>query len=218
MRKKGKILITLGLLLIAAALSITGYNVYDNLRAGSAASSVLTKLEQMINKDPIPPGGRSIYDDPEMAKNHPNEIEYPDYILNPNMDMPTVTVDDHDYIGMITIPSLSMELPVMDEWSYSNLSISPCRFEGSAYLNNLIICAHNYGRHFGMIPTLKLGDEVIFTDVDGNRFSYHVKEVIKVSPMAYKELVSGEWDLTLFTCTYGGANRVTVRCVLNTDN
>ena len=27
-----------------------------------------------------------------------------------------------------------------------------------------------------------------------------------------KELLSGDWDLTLFTCTLGGKSRVVVRC------
>ena len=29
---------------------------------------------------------------------------------------------------------------------------------------------------------------------------------------AVEDMISGEYDLTLFTCTYGGENRVTVRC------
>lgn len=217
MRKKGLIPIILGLLLIAAALSITGYNFYDDIRAGNAASGALAQLKDLINNDPIPRGGRSIYDDPEMAKNHPNEIEYPDYILNPNMDMPVKNIDGKDYIGVVSIERLDMELPVISEWSYSNLSNAPCRYTGSVYLNNMIICAHNYFRHFGTISTLKLGDEVVFTDMDGNRFVYHVKEVVTVPPTGFKTLLGGEWDLTLFTCTYGGASRVTVRCILDTN-
>ena len=29
-------------------------------------------------------------------------------------------------------------------------------------------------------------------------------------------MTSGDWDLTLFTCTYGGQERYTVRCTLAT--
>ncbi len=32
------------------------------------------------------------------------------------------------------------------------------------------------------------------------------------TPAAMEEMESGDWDLTLFTCTIGGACRVTVRC------
>ena len=31
-------------------------------------------------------------------------------------------------------------------------------------------------------------------------------------PEQTEEMLSGEWDLTLFTCTLGGRQRVTVRC------
>ena len=43
-------------------------------------------------------------------------------------------------------------------------------------------------------------------------FTYEVMAVDVLDPYATEEMVSGEYDLTLFTCTYGGASRVTVRC------
>jgi sortase A len=36
------------------------------------------------------------------------------------------------------------------------------------------------------------------------------KEVLKST--AIEEMEAGEWDLTLFTCTIGGADRITIRC------
>jgi len=33
-----------------------------------------------------------------------------------------------------------------------------------------------------------------------------------LQPTAVEEMCSGDWDLTLFTCTLGGKFRVTVRC------
>ena len=35
-------------------------------------------------------------------------------------------------------------------------------------------------------------------------------EILK--PEEVDDMTSGQWPLTLFTCTYGGASRVTVRC------
>ena len=59
-----------------------------------------------------------------------------------------------------------------------------------------------------------VGDEITFTDVDGNMFGYEVIELETLSPFAIEEMTGGNWDLTLFTCTVGGQYRVTVRCVL----
>ena len=142
------------------------------------------------------------------------EAYFPDYILNPEMDMPEKEVDGQKYIGVLRIPALSLELPVISEWSYSGLKESPCRYIGSAYLNNMVIVAHNYFSHFGHLKNLSPGDEITFTDVDGNMFRYEVIELETLSPFAIEEMTGGNWDLTLFTCTVGGQYRVTVRCVL----
>ena len=66
--------------------------------------------------------------------------------------------------------------------------------------------------HFGALKELNEGDGVFFTDMDGNRFSYRVKETEILPPGAVEEMTTGDWELTLFTCTFGGASRVTVRC------
>ena len=51
-----------------------------------------------------------------------------------------------------------------------------------------------------------------FTDLDGMRYCYQVVKVETLEPTAVEEMSAGKYDLTLFTCTYGGASRVTVRC------
>ena len=136
----------------------------------------------------------------------------PDFVLNPNMAMPTMRIDGRDYIGTLEIPSLELSLPVMSDWSYPKLRTSPCRYTGSAYSGDLIVAGHNYSRHFGRLRQLEAGDEVRFTDVEGNVFLYQVSAVETLGKYAVDEMKSGGWDLTLFTCTYGGASRVTVRC------
>ena len=71
-----------------------------------------------------------------------------------------------------------------------------------------------YFSHFGHLKDLSQGDEITFTDVDGNMFGYEVIELETLSPFAIEEMTGGNWDLTLFTCTVGGQYRVTARCVL----
>lgn len=200
--KKGSPLILMGLLLIAAALFLTVFNLYEEQRAAELSRRVLLEL---------PAEMRSAFPE-NLTENDPEPV-IPDYMLNPYMDMPEVEADGHAYIGVLAIPDLNLELPVMSEWSYPNLKIAPCRYTGSVYLDDMVIAAHNYTRHFGRIKELSGGEMVIFTDSDGNIFTYEVALVETLMPTDVGEMESGEWDLTLFTCTVGGAYRVTVRCM-----
>lgn len=49
------------------------------------------------------------------------------------------------------------------------------------------------------------------TNVNGNSVYYKVEIVEEIGPKDIDEMLSSEFDLTLFTCTPGGKTRVTVR-------
>ena len=210
--KRGLFCITTGLLLIAAALAITGYNTWEDKQAKNSSDKVMEQLRVMVAEKAETPAEPEI---PEQQESLPAEIvieeEIPDYILNPNMDMPTQTVDGYDYIGIIEIPASDIALPVISEWNYPALKIAPCRFEGSVYTDDMIIAAHAYKAHFKRIRDLSGGEKVTFTDAAGNEFVYEVVSIETVSGTDVDGLTSGEWDMTLFTCTVDGASRVVVR-------
>ena len=188
-------MIGVGLLLIAAALALVAYNIADAQRAAKSAAQALEALEQAS---------------PAVSAAEPDAV--PAYVADPDMEMPTVTVEGNDYIGQMDIDALGLSLPVISEWSYPALKVAPCRYTGSAYQDNLIIAAHNYSSHFGRLSQLSAGDAVRFTDVDGNVFTYTVSQIEDLPGTAIEEMQAGDWDLTLFTCTLGGRTRVTVRC------
>ena len=197
--KKGSIFIIIGLLLLVAALLLTCFNLYDQFRGERSVDNIMDK---MILKN---------------REHSLQEGEIPDYILNPDMEMPVETIDGRDFIGTLEIPSLNLNLPIISQWSYGNLRVAPCRYDGSAYKNDMILAAHNYPSHFGNLKYLKEGEYVIFTDADGNKFTYTAVVRETLMPTALNEMLSKEeddWDLTLFTCTVGGRSRVVVRCVL----
>ena len=203
MKSKGSGFILAGLLLIAAALLLTGYNLWEENRAGDAAVEVAHQLVEIIPQvaEPEVPAEEIV---PEM----------PLYVTYPEMEMPAAKIDSDLYIGILEIPALDLELPIMSSWSYPKLKVAPCRYTGSAYTKDLVIAAHNYKSHFGRLGNLALGDRITFTDVDGNVFTYEVAAQETLMPTAIREMTSGEWALTLFTCTVGGSYRVAVRCDL----
>ena len=128
----------------------------------------------------------------------------------PGIEMPGEKVNGHEYIGTLSIPSLGLKVPVQRNWSYENLSVSPCRYSGSAYADNLAIIAHTY--HFGKLSSLALDATITFTDMENNVFRYVVREKNTISPNDANEIAHSGYDLTLVTCTLSGTKRVAVYC------
>ena len=199
---RGRWMINLGLLLIAAALYLSVYNLDQARQASESAEEVIEQMCQTLPTLPEAAPGEET-----------EEANLPDYVRNPDKEMPVQTVNGQDYIGVLEIPVLELELPIISQWSYPRLKIAPCRYSGSIYSADMVIAAHNYSTHFGKLKTLSQGDRVVFTDMDGNVFAYQVAALETLQPMASEEMKTGDWDLTLFTCTIGGKSRVTVRCV-----
>ena len=198
--KQSKIFTVFGIIFICAAAVLTAYNVYEANRARMFSESVMSQIKSEV-----------LHDESASAAED-SGIQPPVYVLNPDMEMPVKSIDGRDYIGYVEIPSLELALPVLNELTDSGLRVSPCRYKGSLYKDDLIIAAHNYTSYFGNIKDLHEGDEVVFTDMAGNVFRYEVASVESLLPTAVEEMESGIWDLTLFTCTYGGQFRITVRC------
>lgn len=201
----GNILKGAGLILVTAAVLLLVYNLWDGHRARESEEAILAEYLQENKKASESPD----------ASDKEDKQNIPDYLLNPDMDMPEYTLKslgDVACIGILEIPALNLELPVISSWSYSSLRLAPCRYSGSAYKGDLVIAAHNYQSHFGGLRTLPEGSEVFFTDAVGNRFSYYVAVTEALTPWSVDDMTSGEWPLTLFTCTLDSQNRVTVRC------
>lgn len=122
----------------------------------------------------------------------------------------TMFIDGKEYIGIISIPKLDRELPVINELTKANMKLSPCLYYNVGDM--MVIGAHNYDSMFGTINKLEEGDTIIFTDVNNNSVYYKVSSMEILNPDENDILLSGDCDITLFTCTYGGKQRVVVRC------
>lgn len=211
-RKRGTGLICLGMLLILGAVSLTGYNCYQAEQAEKTVEQTMAALNRIMDQQEKTASQVQTWNPENPVPQEESEQEYPNYVLNPTMEMPEETIDGWDYIGTLKIPALDLELPIISQWSYPALNVAPARYEGSVYLDNLVIAAHNFSSHFGRIHTLNPGDRLTFTDMEGNVFTYEAAVVETLRPTAVEEMCAEAWDLTLFTCTVGGKFRVTVRC------
>ena len=183
---KGRIMILLGFLCIGIAANIVVSNQNEDLAAGVSAAGLLEGVEAQVTNAPID--------------------------MDPKGDMKSVDVNGQSFIGILEIPAIDIKLPIQTEWSSENAKTSPCRYKGSVYENDLIVAGHNYQRHCGKLGNLVSGDSIIVTDVDGRKYYYEVTYTEEIGTYEVDKMDEGTWDFTVFTCTIGGASRVTVRC------
>ena len=184
----GVICVFLGVLCILSAIGFVAYNRWEDMNAKDVAQDFLEDVQSIINEE---------------------QSEQP--LLN-DTKMATVEVDGYDCIGILSVPVLDLELPVLTDWSYAKLKKSPCHYYGSYYEKDFVIAAHNYKSHFGRLSKLQAGDIVVFTDVSGTVHYYEVVILETLPKNATKEMITSGFDLSLYTCTLGGGSRVTVRC------
>lgn len=191
----GRVLVLLGVLLLLGAAGLYGYNQWVDYQAGvESETAVLTLVEEIQSREVV-------IQEVSQAEEGPSEAQ-----------LKVAELDGAYYMGVLTIPSLGKILPIQSDWSMSQLKRSPCRYSGSIAEGELVIAGHNYKKHFSGLATLKQGDSIVFTDLEGNQIFYEVREIYTVAATDIDGMVNSGYDLSLFTCNYGGKARVTVRC------
>lgn len=187
-KRFGVICIMLGICCLLSSAGLVVYNKWDDKTAQQTSRDLLQDIQQQI-------------EDTSSSEN----LQKPE-------QMPTGEIYGYEYIGIISIPVLEVELPVLTDWSYEKLKVAPCHYYGNCYEPDFVIAAHNYKSHFGRLSKLQSNDVITFTDVSGNIYYYEVVLLETLSENATKEMITSGFDLSLYTCTPGGNSRVTVRC------
>jgi len=200
----------LGVLLLGGALGLLVYNNSQDRQAAESSAQVLEEIRAEI----APTTSETNAPD-SPAPTQPEAPLPPVEMLKPeDLIMTEKNIQGWNYIGYLAIPDLDLALPVLSKWSYPGLQLAPARYGGSVKGRDLVIVAHNFANHFGKINTLTEGATVTFTDMDGEVWIYQVVGRDVVSPSAVEEVTSGDYALTLLTCTFGGQNRICVYCDL----
>ncbi|MCD8084598.1 MAG: sortase [Clostridiales bacterium] len=194
-RRCGRAFLVIGAAMLLAALGMEGRNVWETRQAGRESGQIYEQLEAVMDA---------------LAENSEDSQETA--ALPSAEEAEGEMLDANAYIGILRIPEFDLNLPVQREWSYPALRQTPCRFTGSVEDEDLVICAHNYSTHFGKLRSLQEGAQVTFEEIGGTIHYYQVARVEILGPTDIEALLEGDWPLTLLTCTYGGENRVVVRC------
>lgn len=214
-RTHGMCCIAIGAMLLIAALSLVVYNYRTSKTAEENSDRILSAM-----KEKIPDQSHSESTTAFQADDLFHEYEIQD-TTSQTAEESFIEIENNNYIGYISLPTIGIELPVMSEWSYDNLKIAPCRYKGTVAGGDIIIAAHNYNSHFGRLNEFSGGEEIIFTSADGSVYKYEVIQTESISGKDIEAMEFGsseDWDITLFTCTLSGQSRVTVRAVLKENN
>lgn len=188
----------LAVLMLVGAGVLLFYNSSENDRIEEESLETVTELENILEQQ---------INEQDDSQNNTQRTEE-----TSNNDRTSINIKGQNYIGIVYIPILNnLALPVIENCTESNLKVSVCRYSGSLKENNFVIAGHNYKSSFGKLSKLAVGNIAYFKDVNGNVYKYHCKAIETLSPKSVNEMVTGDWDLTLFTCTYNGANRVAYR-------
>lgn len=184
----------LGVLMLLGAGGMLWNNAREEKQAGEVSAAVTEQLRAQIEEERVQ----------TPAPEEPAEVEEGPGLI--------AELDGDGYLGVLTIPALKLELPVMSSWNYKKLKKAPCRYVGGVESEDLVIAGHNYQTHFRYLSQLPMGSEVVLETMDGDTLRYEVVDKEVLGPRDVEAMTAGEVPLTLFTCTYGGRNRITLRC------
>ena len=194
--------IILGICCLIASVGLIAYNHWEEKHAQNSSQTILQDVRETI----------LINTREESISEGSNRDEPVDIPVDIPPEMFTTQVYGYDCIGILSVPVLELELPVLTDWSYAKLKIAPCHYFGSYYEKDFVIAAHNYPSHFGRLSELQPKDLILFTDISGTVYCYEVVLLETLPANATEAMITSGFDLSLYTCTPGGANRVTVRC------
>jgi hypothetical protein len=110
--------------------------------------------------------------------------------------MSVLSIDGIDFVGIVEFPGYGSMLPVCAAWGKTTKY--PCHFSGSVYDGTLQIGATTQKGQYDFYRELSLGDTVLFTDMEGNCYTYAITGLHSAKHVDQAALQREEAQLTLF--------------------
>lgn len=174
----------LGVLLVAVALVVWAHAIHIRNQHARATSEVLTRVEALIPT--VTPGASA----PLMG-----EAE--------GALMPSVSIDGVSYCGILRLSFAGSELPVRSVNAGGAIEVAPYCFEGMP-MSRMVIIGWDGNAQFGPLSRAGVDDAIVFVDVDGMSYSYHVNSLIVLDGFDISDANMENADLVL--CTYDSAS------------
>lgn len=124
----------------------------------------------------------------------------------------------YDIVGIIEIPKINIEYPIINQTSDETMALSITKFWGNNVndIGNFTMAGHNYfdGTMFSNTNKLNIEETIKMTDLDGKTIEYKVFDKYIIDPNDVKCVQSvkeNTREITLITCINGRNNRLVVK-------
>ena len=221
MKKKKKVFrfeFFLSVFLLCALSSYAIYAEYDRNKSEEVSKEILQEIsfqdsKKVIDEEVIVVRLNAIPEEQNATSTQVVQIEQQ---INVPEEQKLTASDGTVYytIGVINIPSINVNYPILSTYTDELLKIAPCKFHGPNpnEVGNLCIAGHNYknSKFFSKVPTLELGDKIEITDLSGRMLTYTIYDKFIVNPDELEctsQLTNGKKEITLITCTNDNKQR-----------
>lgn len=109
----------------------------------------------------------------------------------------SLSIDGIDYIGILSIPSVDVELPIVSEYGKSDIAVYGVSEKDSP---PALSCN---SKNWSDVADASVGDKVTLTDMRGCAYEYTVEEIARVSSYEPPSASSDDMTLTLVTVSKG---------------
>lgn len=177
----------------------------DTTIENSEETVLLTKIEGTQEEETVQDKAKQEENSTEDIKQENTNNKIKTYI--------TSNGQKYDSIGIVNIPRLGIEYPILATTSEKTLKVSVTKYWGGNpnEVGNLCITGHNYknSKFFGKLLSIKQGDIIKITDLSGRTLDYTVYDTYVVDPKdttCTSQLTDGKVEVTLITCYYENGN------------
>lgn len=150
-----------------------------------------------------------------------SELPNEEIDIEENTEISTITeieIDGYKVLGIIRIPKIELEYPILNETTNTSMKKSITKFWGPELnqIGNLTLAGHNNkdGTMFGKTKKLEKGDIIEIEDLYKNIVQYQIfdKYVIDPNDVSCVESIDPSTrEVTLITCTNGNRNRLIIK-------
>lgn len=121
-------------------------------------------------------------------------------------------------VGMITIPKINLEYPILSETTNETMRLSITKFwgNGANQIGNFTLAGHNNydGTMFGKTKNLEIGDTIEITDMKiiTKQYTIYDKYITDPNDISVIEVDEfGTREVTLITCSNGNKERLILK-------